>query len=341
MRLVVAGSLAACGGGAPADGDSSADATDDVPADAAAADAAPAKLVRFITLGDTGQGNEDQRRVAVAARDLCAARGCDFALLLGDNIYDEGVETTADPAWQTKFEIPYADLDLTFHVALGNHDFGGHLVVDLAGLGNEFERGQAEIDYSAVSSKWSLPAAHYTFTAGHVGFVVLDTNSIIWDNTDYGDQAAWLPTALAETADRDWRFIVGHHPYRSNGQHGNAGTYEIVDFVPPVPVPALSGSRWKEFADDHLCGVGDVYFSGHDHSRQWLDEPDALCGTELIVNGAGAEFTSLVDNGNDAFYQDASKPGFMYVVVDGDTFTGEFYDADGNLDYSRSFERQP
>lgn len=214
-------------------------------------------------------------------------------------------------------------------------------MVDLNGLGNEFERGQVQIDYSAVSTKWSLPAAHYTFTAAHVGFVVLDTNSIIWDNTDYGDQAAWMPTALAETAGSDWRFFVGHHPYRSNGQHGNAGDYEIVDFIPPVPVPALSGSRFKDFAEQHLCGSADVYFSGHDHSRQWLNEPGALCGTELIVNGVGAEFTSVGDTGNAAFYQDASEPGFMYVVVDGDTFTGEFHDADGNLDFSRSFQRQP
>ena len=331
--------VVACGGGTATDGVDGVDTGGTI--DAGVPDATPPKLVRFVTFGDAGKGNEDQRRVAIAARDLCAARGCDFALMLGDNIYDSGVETIDSPDWQTKFETPYADLPLTFHVALGNHDYGGHLVVDLDGLGNEFELGQVEVDYSAVSSKWSLPATHYTFTVGHVGFVVLDTNSIMWDDTTYGDQAAWLPTALAETAGSDWRFVVGHHPYRSNGQHGNAGDYAVVDFVPPVPIPALSGSRWKAFADDHLCGVGDVFFSGHDHSRQWLDEPAALCGTELIVNGAGAEFTSVADNGNAAFYQDASEPGFMYVVVDGDTFTGEFHDADGNLDFTRSFTRTP
>jgi len=63
------------------------------------------KRVRFIAMGDTGKGNADQRKVAVAIRDLCAAKGCDFVLLLGDNIYDAGVATTTDPQWQQKFDV--------------------------------------------------------------------------------------------------------------------------------------------------------------------------------------------------------------------------------------------
>ena len=47
------------------------------------------KTVKFIAIGDTGKGNADQRRVAIAMRDLCAAKGCDFVLMLGDNIYDD------------------------------------------------------------------------------------------------------------------------------------------------------------------------------------------------------------------------------------------------------------
>ena len=91
MVVVCLVGLLGCGGSA----------TTDAPGqiDAPLPDAKPPKLVRFITLGDTGKGNADQRRVAVAARDLCAARGCDFALLLGDNIYEEGVETIDDPIW--------------------------------------------------------------------------------------------------------------------------------------------------------------------------------------------------------------------------------------------------
>lgn len=308
----------------------------EIPPDAPAG----AKAVRFIAIGDAGKGNADQRRVAIAMRDLCAAKGCDFVLMLGDNIYDAGVESTTDPQWQTKFEQPYMDVDLPFYVALGNHDYGGKLLVDVAGIGNEFDKGQVEVDYTQVSTKWHMPATHYTFTWGDVGFIVLDTNSILWGDTTYGDQAGWLPSALAQVAGKRWIFTAGHHPYRSNGQHGNAGDYdapELLGVTVPNPLPIQNGDAVKSFFEDHVCGIGQVYFSGHDHSRQWLDEPTALCGTELIVSGAGATVTSIQDRGNKAFYEDATEVGFLYVVVDGDTFTGEFYDGDGALDFSRTF----
>ena len=312
-------------------GSGSGSGSDDVPVD---------KPVKFIAMGDTGKGNADQRRVAMAIRDLCAARGCDFVLMLGDNIYDAGVESTTDPQWQSKFEQPYHDVDLPFYVALGNHDYGGKLFIDAPGIGNEFELGKIEVDYTQVSTKWNMPATHYTFTWGHVGFIVLDTNSILWEDNTYGDQAAWLPSATAALADKRWIFTAGHHPYRSNGTHGNAGDYDAPELAGiPIsnPLPIQNGEAVKGFFDDHVCGISQVYFAGHDHSRQWLDESASLCGTQMIVSGAGASTTEIQNRGNKMFYEDASKVGFMYIVVDGDKFTGEFIDASGGVDYTRTF----
>ncbi len=340
---ILALTLAACGSNAAAPGDDTGGGDDIVvEEDAGAPDAAPPDLVRFIAMGDTGEGNDDQRKVAVAIRDLCATRGCDFVLLLGDNIYDDGVASVDDVQWQTKFEEPYQDVDLPFHAVLGNHDYGGQLLVDAPGIGNEWDKGPLEVEYSDLSTKWNMPDTHYTMRFGHVGIIALDTNSILWDNTMHGDQEAWWPTALMEVQDADWVFVAGHHPYRSNGTHGNAGEYdapELGGVILPNPLPIVNGNAMKTFFDDVVCGTGDVYFSGHDHSRQWLDEPTALCGTEMIVTGAGAKVTDIVERGNVAFYEDATEAGFMYVVVDGDTFTGQFYDADGNLDFERSFTR--
>ncbi|HEX5058171.1 MAG TPA: metallophosphoesterase [Kofleriaceae bacterium] len=333
--------LAACGnsgqdsGGGGGGGDGGDD--DDV----AMPDApAPPKPVKFIAVGDTGKGNADQRRVAIAMRDLCAAKGCDFVLMLGDNIYDAGVTSTTDSQWQTKFEQPYMDVNLPFYVALGNHDYGGKLLIDIAGIGNEFDKGKVEVDYTQVSMKWNMPATHYTFTYGDVGFIVLDTNSILWSDTTYGDQAAWLPSALAEVSGKRWVFTAGHHPYLSNGQHGNAGDYdapELAGISIPNPLPIQNGAALKSFFDQNVCGISQAYICGHDHSRQWINEPTALCGTEMIISGAGSSVSSLQDRGNQSFYEDATKVGFMYVVIDGDKFTGQFYDADGALDYERTF----
>jgi tartrate-resistant acid phosphatase type 5 len=200
---------------------------------------------------------------------------------------------------------------------------------------------RVEVDYTQISTKWNMPATHYTFSVGHVGFIVLDTNAMVWDNTMFGDQAAWLPTAMMEVADKDWTIVAGHHPYRSNGTHGNAGDYDAPELAGvPIsnPLPIQNGQSVKDFFDAHLCGLGQVYLSGHDHSRQWINEPSALCGTEMVVSGAGTT-TAIQDRGNTMFFEDASEVGFLYVDIDGDTFTGTFYDAQGNVDYTRTFTK--
>ena len=125
-------------------------------------------------------------------------------------------------------------------------------------------------------------------------------------------------------------------------QLANAGDYDAPELAGiPIgnPLPIVNGEAVKTFFDDHVCGLGHVYFSGHDHSRQWLDEPGALCGTDMIVSGAGASFTEIRDRGNVARYEDATKPGFLYVDIDGDTFTGTFYDSTGAVDYTYTFTR--
>ena len=119
-----------------------------------------------------------------------------------------------------------------------------------------------------------------------------------------------------------------------------AGAYdapELAGITVPNPLPIQNGRALKDWFDAHVRGLGQVYLSGHDHSRQWLDEADTLGGTELIVNGAGATVTSLRDRGNQFFWQDATIPGFLYVTVVDDRFTGEFFDKAGVSQYTRSF----
>jgi hypothetical protein len=89
-----------------------------------------------------------QRAVAAAMGDVCARRGCDLILYLGDNFYPTGVTSTTDAQWTTKFEDVYVapSLAVPFWPVLGNHDYG--LVYDAS-------RAQAQVDYSASSSRWS------------------------------------------------------------------------------------------------------------------------------------------------------------------------------------------
>jgi hypothetical protein len=287
------------------------DAAADAPAEAGV------QALRFVAVGDTGKGNQGQKDVAAGIATKCAKDGCDFVQLLGDNIYESGVTSTMDTEWQGRFVEPYANLSLEFWAVLGNHDYGGN------GLGTEWGKGQNEIDYTAVSTKWRMPAAYWHRTVQNVEFFALDTNMQIFfqDGKQRTDVAAWLAASTAT-----WKIALGHHPYLSNGKHGNAGSY---DGIP------LSGSNVKSFMDDVVCGKADLYLSGHDHDRQW--HKSTCKGTELAVSGAGAATTTLGTK-NETLFQ-ADTLGFLYVRIAGKTLTAEFCDQTGKVEFTRTLTK--
>ncbi|MCB9738920.1 MAG: metallophosphoesterase [Deltaproteobacteria bacterium] len=306
------------------------------------------KIVRFAALGDTGTASATQYKVGKVLADKCKSEGCDLVLLLGDNFYDTGVKDANDKQFEEKFEKPYADVPATFWVVLGNHDYGA------GGAGAEFLKKDFYIDYGKKNAKWKMPDAWWHEQIGHVEFFALDSNSLLYGDIlpfiitkQLADVDAWIKNSTA-----DWKFTFAHHPYRSNGPHGNAGCYEGAKAA-PIPqlcglIPVASGKGVKEAYDKLLCGRVDAHFCGHDHSRQWLDKAASTkhCkDVELIVSGGGAKTTDVEtkDKGGFEFnpfhFQDADKAGFMYVKIEGDTFYGEFIDEDGKVQYSRSFTR--
>ncbi|HJU42263.1 MAG TPA: metallophosphoesterase [Vicinamibacterales bacterium] len=278
--------------------------------------------VRFVAMGDTGKGNDAQYQVGAAVAAKCAASGCDFVHLLGDNIYDNGPDSTNDPQWQTKFELPYAQVQLPFFAVLGNHDYGGE------GAGYEFQKGQISVDYTAVSTKWKMPTTFYRHAVQHTEFFALDTNMQMYmqDAQQRASVGSWLSASTAK-----WKIAVGHHPYRSNGPHGNAGNYEGVPFI-----PIASGAGVKDFMEDIVCGRADIYLSAHDHSLQWL--VPTCDGTELIVSGSGSSPTTL-PGANPVHFQSLSL-GFVYVTIQDSTFTAEFIDQNGAVLFTRSITKQ-
>jgi len=303
--LALAGSFAACGSFRPEGDDDSAAEPTPVP-------------VRFAALGDTGEGNEDQYRVSEAMKTVCDTRGCDFVLLLGDNAYDSGVESATDPYWDTIFELPYAAFDIPFYASLGNHDYG------LDGLGLEPWKADYQVEHTDYSTIWTMPDRYYSFVAEDVAFFALDTNAAFWYVTDdqRDDMEAWIAAAPAR-----WKVAFGHHPYYSNGEHGDAGNYEGLWFV-----PIANGGGVEEFVGDVVCGKVDLYLCGHDHSRQYL--VDTCDGTELIVSGAGAKTTELP--GERPVWFQAEREGFFWLEIVGDQLTVATYDLDGVLEYERT-----
>ncbi len=328
---------------------------------------APAS-VRFVVLGDTGEGNEDQVLVANAIKAKCDLEGCDFALLAGDNIYNSGVDSVTDPQWQDKFEVPYQDLDFPFYAVLGNHDNGGLEVPGLDGIpgldelgegsGGQFWKGDIQIEYTAHSDKWTMPARYYDWTAGPAHFFALDTNDMMWSQATelYPEVATRYQQQLDDMGQRInestavWKIVFGHHPYISNGAHGNAGNYEgdplkiAADLLKNIPlvgdllgdVTAVSlGVGVKDGVEAIVCNKVDFYMSGHDHNRQWLVPTDSCPGVQFIVSGAGAKVKDFAGSLNATVWQEDATEGFVWIRIEGNTLHAEFIDKYGTVNFVR------
>lgn len=350
----------------------------------------------FIALGDVGTGasheDADHKQVAVAAliERVCAIRGCDFATAAGDNIYEQGVTAVNDPQFDDAFETPYQNLDFPFFMALGNHDnSAAHPLAEAGGFygeGRNNAKGDFQVDYHAVSSKWYMPSRFYNVSwpmqasKPLLELFVIDANPVThyvrdtdpeWSGDAYNqyivDQTNWLNTQLdASTA--TWKFALAHHPYLSNGLHGNAGAYDseatpdgCLTLTPiysaagnPTPVDGIDacrGVQYKQMLEQTICDKADVFLNGHDHDLQWL-EPAVGCGkTKHLLSGAGAKVRSASDGNtarNPVVAQYFETWGFMWISLTQDSMTvaiygmdasGESLVVDGNGEPLPSFEQ--
>lgn len=318
--------------------------------------AAEPGVARFIVLGDTGTGESGQYDVKEAFMDVCATRGCDFAMINGDLIYETGATSVDDPQFNTKFEQPYADVPFTFYLTLGNHDNSDALD---EGTGTDAGKGDVQVAYhykQGTSGKWHLPARYYNVRVGDVELFSLDTNTmmsygIVRSGTDplataesvdatMIEQTNWIEDAMA-ASDAPWKIAFGHHPLFANGEHGNAGAYEGQgQTLAGSPFPTTLGLGVKQFVESHVCGKADVYFAGHDHDLEWIQERPSCPGTELIVSGAGAKSRELQDpTRNPAHFQQGGTLGFWWIELRGDSFTAAAYDADARLLFERTTAR--
>ena len=158
-------------------------------------DIAPdADSIKFLILGDTGSGTDNQKQVSHSSERTALEKGCDFVLLAGDNFIQTGITSTDDPQLDQKFESMY-HLDLPFYAILGNHDLNGNW--------------KAQIDYTEKSKRWLLPATNYHFNAGPVFIQAINTTCSV--------RTLWQ---LYKKSPLPWHLVLGHHPVISSGRHG-------------------------------------------------------------------------------------------------------------------------
>jgi tartrate-resistant acid phosphatase type 5 len=272
--------------------------------------ASASRPLRFYALGDTGLATEPRARAIEALAARAERDPADFVLLLGDNFYESGIQSADDARWKTDFEELFGapSLQVPFHAVLGNHD--------------HFGRIEAQVEYTAKSTRWRMPARYRAFTSGTQGthdtgvradFFLLDTDPMLLQEDHDLEQLAWLETELAKDA-APWRIAAGHHPLRSGGLHRGE------------PVPAELAGLFEQ-------GEVDLYLSGHDHDLQLLTGSEPWL---QVVSGATAKPrpTALGEGSRFA----SSDPGFVVVELDAEALRIEFVTAPGE---TRHVEQVP
>lgn len=242
-----------------------------------------------LAVGDTGKGNAGQMKIGQVMSEDCRKEACEFVLLLGDNIYDVGINSPTDPQMIDKFEKPYASMGVPFYVALGNHDYGK--------FANDWKKGDHQVEYSRRNPNFILPSHYYSFEKGDVLFIVLDTSRLFHDK-DTAEQVQFIRDTLAKNT-KPWIVAIAHHPYLSNGKHGNAGQYD------GVIIPPYSGSVVKKVVEKEICPYAQLMISGHEHSLQTLPGNAACPKTLFVVSGGGASPSNNLKGKNPVHFQAA------------------------------------
>jgi acid phosphatase len=279
----------------------------------------PAGPLEFVAVGDWGRGGEKGQKPVAGAMSVWAdAHPLRFVVSTGDNFYEYGVTSVADPQWKTSFENVYTakGLQVPWFVALGNHDHQGNV--------------DAQIEYGRTSPRWRMPARTFTETEAladgtRLQLFVLDTSPLLdtyrsvlsttkVGRQDPAAQRAWLEKELAAST-AEWKVVVGHHPVYSCGQHGDSP--ELVrDLVPLL-------DRY---------GVA-LYLNGHDHGLQDL----VVGGRHYVTSGAGSELTRVAPDRRTRWAEAVN--GFVAVTVLTDSLLLRFVDAAGGLRHSTDISR--
>jgi len=277
-------------------------------------------VLQFIVVGDWGhRGEQFQKPVAIQMSRIAEKENVDFVISTGDNFYPDGVVSVRDSMWRRSFEDVYAarPLHVKWYPVLGNHDYH----VD----------PQPQVDYSATSARWHMPARYYAIrfalggdTASQALFVFLDTNPLVpayFRGTKHkvraGDRRAqldWLREVLkVDSGSVRWRIIVAHHPmYTGGGRRYFNETWPVRHAL----------KRLLKKAGAH------VYLAGHEHSLQHLGP---IHGTHHFISGAGATKTKARKIFRSRFA--VSAYGFMLVSLRRSAFNVQLIDHHGTVLY--------
>lgn len=294
--------------------------------------------------------------VARAAQEVCARRGCNFGVLLGDNIYPDGATLGADGIsdarrFREMLDQPYGAFgagtpDFTLYALMGNHDW--HI---------SRAATEAQLAYLRAHPAFTMPDLFYrAVPKGQEGLLeifVVDTEMLLAgtpvheDRLDAAgnpiadtpleqpephvraatpgerDMVGWLTAALRDSQAR-WKIVIGHHALWSSG----GSKYE--------KARALRGLLL-----DPICRYADAYVAGDDHLIEaYTDDCSQVPGTRggpvpMIVSGAGSKYRpqhtlfaarqAATNPQMTNLFSRGSTWGFAHFAIHGDTLETTLY----------------
>lgn len=315
---------------------------------------------------------------APAMRESCDRRRCDFAVMLGDNIYPDGATLGADGVddatrFHELFDRPFSALgdgvaDFRIYTVLGNHDWhtsreGALLQLDYMEQSPKFymdglfytvrpPSGQGSIELFAIDTEMLLAstdvrrAVRNEDGSEHVHDDLVNRRASAVPRTeDEMRMVDWLRDSLRES-DADWKIVLAHHPMWSSGGEKFEQARAIRRLIRPI-----------------VCRYADAYLAGHEHMLELHEDSCADVATRSpdrplihLVSGAAAKQYDLHRPYMAA--QDAAYPqrrllfaagmiwGFARIDIHDDTLGISFHtvDADGGgatEAFAYSFRQNP
>ncbi len=268
------------------------------------------RVITILLFGDSGTGKKPQYQLGQTMYRACQQRECDFALMLGDNIYPDGTHHAFDSQYRTKFENAYEPFGrFDFWTILGNHDYRANTT--------------SQIDYTWFSPRWRMPQRYYSIPHLPPWLHIFgsDTNTLIkkQDNTQIEEMKKRL------CKNEGWKFIFGHHPMYSTGFRGSEPKlWKVMD--PLIKKCQLHG-----------------LFSGHDHHQEHIKVKNF---DQFIQGAAGKvpewwryalEFNVTQSRDFEEKYR-LNDRGFAIMNITPYKYQIEFFNMEGKVIYK--YERQ-
>lgn len=238
------------------------------------------RRLSFIVVGDWGSGDSGQRAVASSLdrHFRASARRPDFVLSTGDQIYPSGLSGPTDPLFHDRYTYAFTPLvrSVPWYMSLGNHDCEGD-------LGAMQQPGGPW-----ASTSWTMPSRFYNITYPSAVLIVLDACNLVCavggnprcagplarfdtpkERALRRAQLTWLDQVLSDAPPGAWKIVSAHWALFS--QTGNGPTPGLIEHV--LPILRRHGVH--------------VWFNGHDHSLQVLQEQGHEWPRFFVSGGGG------------------------------------------------------